>query len=171
VKASVFVGVSVDGFIARLDGVLDFLPENGGEPHGYHEFLTGVDTIVIGRKTFETVLAMHEWPYEDKRVVVLSTSSLESGRAAVERMSGPPGEIVVRLEATGTKHAYIDGGITIQQFLRAGFVQRMTITRIPILIGEGVPLFGSLPHDLRLRHIATQSYASGLVKSEYEVLL
>ncbi len=70
---SVFVGTSVDGFIARPDGALDFLPPGGGEPHGYDEFIATVDAIVIGRKTFETVLAMEAWPYGNKRVVVLSS--------------------------------------------------------------------------------------------------
>jgi dihydrofolate reductase len=88
----------------------------------------------------------------------------------VEQMGGAPGEIVSRLAAGGTKHIYVDGGITIQEFLRAGLVQSLTITRVPVLIGEGIPLFGSLPHDVKLRHIATQQYAGGLVKSGYEVV-
>jgi dihydrofolate reductase len=170
---SVFVGTSVDGFIARPNGALDFLPEGGGEPHGYNEFIATVDALVIGRKTFETVLAFPEWPYGDKRVVVLSSrpivfSAVRGGR--VEQMSGEPEEIVAKLAATGAHHLYIDGGITIQRFLRAGLVQRLTITRVPVLIGEGSPLFGALPRDLRLRHLATQHYPSGLVKSEYEVV-
>jgi dihydrofolate reductase len=88
----------------------------------------------------------------------------------VEQMSGAPAEIVAKLAASGAHHLYIDGGITIQRFLRAGLIQRLTITRVPVLIGEGIPLFGALPRDLRLRHITTQHYPSGLVKSEYEVL-
>jgi dihydrofolate reductase len=172
-KTSVFIGTSVDGFIARLNGELDFLPEGGGEPHGYHEFIATVDALVIGRKTFETVVAFPEWPYGDKRVVVLSSkpidfSAVRGGR--VEQMSGTPAEIVAKLAASGAHHLYIDGGITIQRFLRAGLIQRLTITRVPVLIGEGTPLFGALPRDLRLRHLATQHYPSGLVKSEYEVL-
>jgi dihydrofolate reductase len=85
-------------------------------------------------------------------------------------MGGAPAEIISRLAASGTKHIYLDGGITIQEFLRAGLVQSLTVTRVPVLIGEGIPLFGSLPHDVQLRHIATQQYAGGLVKSEYEVV-
>jgi dihydrofolate reductase len=80
-------------------------------------------------------------------------------------MAGPPAEIVSRLTASGAQHVYIDGGITIQGFLRAGLVQRLVITRVPVLIGEGVPLFGVLPRDIRLRHIATRQYSSGLVQS------
>ena len=171
-KISVFVGTSVDGFIARPDGGLDFLPAGGGEPHGYDEFIATVDTIVIGRKTFETVLGFDAWPYGTKRVVVLSSrpldlSALRAGR--VEQMAGAPADIVAVLAATGTRHVYVDGGVTIQGFLHAGLVQRLVVTRVPVLIGQGIPLFGSLPHDVRLRHVATRPYASGLVQSEYEV--
>jgi dihydrofolate reductase len=172
-KVSVFVGISVDGFMARADGALDFLPPGGGEPHGYDEFIATVGALVIGRKTYETVLAFDEWPYGHKFVVVLSTQSLANAPtgARVERMSGAPSEIVSRLAARGIQHVYVDGGLTIQGFLRAGLVQRLTITRVPVLIGSGVPLFGAISHDIALKHITTQQYASGLVKSEYEVVL
>jgi len=170
--ASVFIGTSVDGFIARPNDELDFLPEGGGEPHGYNEFIASVDAIVIGRKTFEKVLTFGAWPYGDKRVVVLSSRPLDLSTAiggVVEQMAGSPGEIVSELAARGVNNLYIDGGITIQRFLRAGAIQRLIITRVPVLIGDGVPLFGTLPHDIRLRHIATRHYSSGLVQSEYEV--
>ena len=170
-SVSVFVGTSVDGFIARPDGALDFLPPGGGEPHGYDEFIATVDAIVIGRKTFETVLAMESWPYGDKRVVVLSSRSVDLSkvRGAVEQLGGAPEEIVAKLATTGAHHLYVDGGITVQRFLRAGLVQRFVITRVPVLIGEGIPLFGALPHDIRLQHVATRHYSSGLVQSEYHV--
>lgn len=169
---SVFVGTSVDGFIARPNGALDFLPPGGGEPHGYGEFIKSVDVIVIGRKTFEAVLAFPAWPYGKKRVVVLSGRPLDLSAVrggVVEQMAGPPAEIVSKLAASGANHLYVDGGITIQRFLRAGLVQRLVITRVPVLIGDGIPLFGSLPRDVRLHHVATQHYPSGLVKSEYRV--
>jgi dihydrofolate reductase len=170
-KASVFVGTSVDGFIARPDGALDFLPEGGGEPHGYDEFMATVDALVIGRKTYETVLGFGAWAYGAKPVIVLSTRALAPAPAGavVERMSGEPAEIVGRLAARGIGHVYVDGGITIQRFLRAGLIQRLVVTRVPVLIGSGIPLFGTLPRDVRLRHVATRSYASGLVQSEYAV--
>ena len=171
-KLSVFVGTSLDGFIARRNGDYDFLPANGGEPHGYDEFIASVDTILIGRKTFEVVLKLPSWPYGDKRVVVLSSRPVDFSavRGRVEQMSGPPAEIIAQLASTGARHLYVDGGITIQRFLRAGVVHRIVITRVPVLIGDGIPLFGALPADVRLRHIHTQQYASGLVKSEYEVV-
>ena len=171
--ASVFVGTSVDGFIARPNGDLDFLPAGGGEPHGYTEFMATVDALVIGRKTFETVLAFPEWPYGQKRVVVLSSHPLDFSkvRDTVEQMSGSPAEIVAKLSARGIQHIYVDGGVTIQNFLRAGQIQRLTITRVPVLIGQGIPLFSTLPKDIRLRHLATHPYPSGLVKTDYEVVV
>ena len=171
-KVSVFVGTSVDGFIARPEGELDFLPAGGGEPHGYNEFMATIDTIVIGSKTFETVLTLGAWPYEDKRVVVLSSHpvDLTAVHRAVEQMAGPPAEIVSKLASRGSRHVYVDGGVTIQRFLQEGLVQSLTITRVPVIIGRGIPLFGMLPHDVRLHHVATQSYASGLVKTEYQVV-
>lgn len=171
--ASVFVGTSVDGFIARSNDALDFLSAGGDEPHGYEEFIATVDVLVIGRKTFEVVLGFPEWPYGDRRVVVLSSRPLDFSRVRggrVEQMSGAPAEIIAKLAADGVKHIYVDGGVTIQNFLRAGQIQRLTISRVPILIGQGIPLFGSLPEDIRLRHISTQQYAGGLVKTEYEVV-
>jgi dihydrofolate reductase len=171
--ASVFIGTSLDGFIARPNGDLDWLPADGGEPHGYDEFMASVDALVIGRKTFETVLGFDEWPYGRKRVVVLSSRPVDVSAAAggvVEQMSGPPAEIVAKLSASGAHHLYVDGGITIQGFLRAGLIQRLIITRVPVLIGDGIPLFGALPHDIRLRHVATRHFPSGLVQSEYHVV-
>ena len=170
---SVFIGTSLDGFIARANDDLDWLPEGGGEPHGYNEFMASVDALVIGRKTYEKVLTFGAWPYGEKRVVVLSSRPVDLSAAhggVVERMSGSPAEIISRLAAGGAQHLYVDGGITIQRFLRAGLVHRLIITRVPVLIGEGIPLFGSLPRDIRLRHVSTRHYPSGLVQSEYAVL-
>lgn len=173
IQASVFIGATLDGFIARPNGDLDFLPPGGGEPHGYTEFFASIDALVIGRKTFETVLAFPDWPYADKPVFVLSSRPLDfSGvhGGVVEQMAGDPVEIVSRLATRGFHHLYIDGGVTIQEFLRAGLIQRLIVTRVPVLIGEGVPLFGAVLRDIKLHHIETRSYASGLVKSEYLVL-
>ena len=174
-KTSVFVGVSVDGFLARANGALDFLDAGGSEPHGYEEFIASVDTIVIGRKTFEIVMGFDAWPYGERRVVILSSQPVDLAAASarggrVEHMSGLPADIASRLSTTGARHVYVDGGVTIQGFLRARLIDRMVITRIPVLIGQGIPLFGSLPADIRLRHIATRSYPSGLVQSEYELV-
>lgn len=170
---SVFVGTSLDGFIARPSGAFDFLKSGGEGPHGYEEFIASIDTIVIGRGTFDVVVGMGPWFYGDKRVVVLSTrpinlSVVKDGK--VEQMAGPPEQIVSQLAASGSKNIYVDGGITIQNFLRAGFINRVIITRVPVLIGEGIPLFGPVPHDIRLRHVRTQEFPGGAVQSEYEVI-
>jgi len=171
VNASVFVGTSLDGFIARANGELDFLPAGGGEPHGYDEFMATVDALVIGRKTFETILTFGSWPYGEKPVFVLSTRALAPAPtgAAVERMSGAPADIVAQLTARGIRHIYVDGGITIQRFLQAGLIHRLIITRVPVLIGGGIPLFGAVERDIPLKHVGTREYASGLVQSEYVV--
>ena len=170
-KASVFVGTSVDGFIARANGAFDFLFPAGAEPHGYDEFMATVDALVMGRNTFETVLAFDTWPYGEKPVVVLSTNPLAAAPpgAVVEHMSGEPGEIVSQLAVRGVQHIYVDGGITVQRFLRAGLIDRLIITRVPVLIGAGIPLFGTVPRDIKLRHVATRHYSSGMVQSEYDV--
>src|SRR5262245_32420291 len=169
--ATVFVGASVDGFIARPDGGLDWLP-TGDPDHGYREFMATVDALVIGRGTFETVLAFSEWPYGQKPVIVLSSRALDLTSVRdrpVEWMQGEPAEVVARLEARGIGHIYVDGGVTIQRFLRAGLIQRMIVTRVPVLIGQGIPLFGPLDADIRLRHVRTRDFPSGLVQTEYLV--
>ena len=170
-KATVFVGTSLDGFIARPNGTFDFLDAGGNEPHGYEEFIASVDALVIGRHTCDTVLGFGGWAYGSKPVFVLSTRSLPPlpPGAVVERMAGNPTAVVAQLDARGVQHAYVDGGITIQRFLAAGLIQRLIITRVPVLIGAGIPLFGPLLQDIPLRHVATRTYRGGLVQSEYEV--
>jgi dihydrofolate reductase len=176
-ECAIFVGVSLDGFIARPNGDLDWLMGEGGgdsAEYGYNEFIAGIDAIVMGRKTFEKVLTLDKWYYGNKRLVVLSHRPLDLTIArarggVVEQMAGSPAEIVSRLSGTGATRLYIDGGITIQEFLRAGLLRRFILSRLPILIGEGIPLFGSLPRDIRLSHIATRTFSGGMVQSEYRL--
>lgn len=169
-KCSVFCGVSLDGYIARPDGDLDWLM-GGGQPedHGYNDFVASVDCLVIGRKTYETVLGFGGWFYGEMPVMVLSSHELEKvpEGANVERMSGDPTEIVAELDARGQKHLYIDGGLTIQGFLRAGLIDRMIISRLPILIGEGIPLFGPIDGDIRWKLERIKEFPSGMVQCEY----
>ena len=170
-RVSVFCGTSVDGFLARPDDTFDFLQTGESVPHGFTEFLDSVDVVVMGRRTFDVVRGLgHIGLYGGKPLVVLSAAPMDPSSlpAGAEWMSGTPQEIVGRLQERGFRHAYLDGGLTIQRFLRAGSVDRITITRVPVLIGQGVPLFGPLPHDIRLRHLSTRSYEGGLVQSEYE---
>jgi dihydrofolate reductase len=177
-QCAVFVGVSLDGFIARSNGDLDWLMGDGGgdtAEYGYNEFIAGIDAIVMGRKTFEKVLTFDEWYYGNKRVIVLSRQSIDlsvtqARGGVVEQMAGSPAEIVSKLAALGAIRLYVDGGVTIQEFLRAGLINRLIISRLPVLIGEGIPLFGSLPCDIRLSHIATRTYSGGMVQSEYHIV-
>jgi dihydrofolate reductase len=171
VQASVFIATSLDGFIAREDGAIDWLPQGGAEDYGYRAFIETVDTIVMGRRTYETVLAFDPWPYGSIPVVVLSSrpATLRAAPSgSVEPMSGGVPDILRALERRGAGRLYVDGGQTIQRFMAAGAINRLIITRVPVLLGRGIPLFGPLPGDIQLRHIRTQSYASGLVQSEYE---
>ena len=170
--ASVFIATSVDGYIARSAGEIDWLPSGGGEDHGYNAFMATVDALVIGRNTFETVLGFGSWPYGTKPVFVLTNRPIEPPPppgAVLEPMAGSPAQIVSTLSSRGFRHIYVDGGITIQRFLEAGLIQQLTITRVPRLIGSGIPLFGALSRDVPLRHIATTHYPSGLVTSVYLV--
>jgi len=172
IELSVFCGVSVDGFLARPDHKVDFLDTEEQEPHGYEEFYGSVDVVVIGRNTYNFVVSYGQWLYGKKPVVVLSSRPIDFSwikNGVVEQMSGEPAAIVGQLEAHGYRHAYLDGGVTIQRFLAAGLVGRMIITSVPVLIGDGMPLFGPLPHDIRLRHLATRTYRGGLVQNEYEI--
>jgi dihydrofolate reductase len=177
-KTSVYSATSLDGFIARPDGRLDWLPgaeaeaEASGEDYGYQAFIDTVDYLVMGRNTYALVLGFEPWPYAGTPVVVLSRRPVEIPArlaGAVEWMSGPPQEVVEQLAERGAQHLYIDGGRTIQGFLAEGLIQQLIITRVPVLIGQGIPLFGPLPHDIKLKHIETQAFPAGLVQSRYEV--
>ena len=173
-EAAAFIATSLDGYIAREDGRLDWLEGWGGEgDHGYAAFMASIDTLVMGRKTFEQVLGFGSWPYAGKRVVVLSSRPLavpEGLRPSVEVQSLEPADLMRRLAASGTRRVYVDGGQTIQRFLRAGLIGEMIITRVPVLIGAGIPLFGHLDEDVALEHVETEAFASGLVQSRYRVV-
>jgi dihydrofolate reductase len=171
-KFSVFCGVSVDGFLARKDDTFDFLDAGGSEPHGFTEFMKSVDVIVMGRRTFEVVRALgHFGLYGKRRMVILSSRPLDlsSINARIEQMSGTPQQIAARLTKRGFKHAYVDGGLTIQRFIEAGLVDHITVSRVPVLIGAGVPLFGPVSRDIPLKHLSTKSFPGGLVQSRYAV--
>lgn len=171
---SVFCGLSIDGFIARSDGALDFLEGDGTAElgdHGYAAFVAGIDAIVMGRNSFEKVMTFDAWPYT-KQVIVLSSRGVDLGAARargadMEVMNAPPRELVAALAARGLYHLYIDGGATVQRFLRAGLIDRLIITHVPVLIGQGIPLFGPLEKDIRWKLVASRSFPGGLVQSEY----
>ncbi len=158
--------------MARRDGRFDFLPADGGEEHGYTAFIASVDAVVMGRGTFDVVLGLGPWPFRQP-VIVLTTRSCDAElppNAVIEFMDDEPAAVVARLAARGMQHLYVDGGITIQRFLDAGLIDHATITRVPVLIGDGIPLFGPTRRDIQLRHIETRTYNSGLVTTRYDIV-
>lgn len=169
-RCSVFIAISLDGFIARANGAFDWLSivEREGEDYGFKQFFDAIDTLVMGRKTYETALGFGAWPYAGKRCVVLTGSSRVS-RHGEEFHSGDLAQLVERLASEGTKHVYVDGGATIARFLAAKLVDDVTVSVIPILLGEGVPLAPHVGHDVRLRLVEHRAYESGLVQLNYRV--
>lgn len=177
VKCSVYIAASVDGFIARPDGAVDWLHKPGyaldeDTDFGYGEFIAGVDAVVMGRNSFEKVQTFTPWPYGGVPVVVLSSRPLQIPAGLqdhVKAEGGAPQEVAARLAAEGKRHLYIDGGITIQRFLQAGLIDEMTVTQIPVLLGGGIPLFGSIGREVPLTVIETKTFANGFVQNRYKV--
>jgi len=179
-KVSVYIATTVDGFIARPNGDLDWLPGSDGvvdpelsdEDFGYSEFMGSVDVLVMGRNTYELVISSGQWPYGNTKVIVLSStlkklSDIAPNTASLK--SCTPNELYKELQKSESSHLYIDGGKTIQGFLRANLVNEITITKVPVLIGEGIPLFSKLNKDIKLSHLKTVSYKNGFVQSKYQV--
>ena len=175
--ASVFLGMSVDGFIARLDGDITWLdggneggaPDDGeGGDFGFGEFVAGIDALVMGRSTYEFIKPFAEWPYQGKPVHVLSTTMDEGAdpRITVHRSFVAA---VAAVEAAGYRRVYVDGGRTVHAFLAAGLVSDLTLSRVPVLIGTGHTPFGELPADVWLEHVRTQTFPGGMVQSSYRV--
>ena len=174
----VFVGTSVDGFIAREDGTFDWLTAAGdalGET-GYDDFFAGVDAMVVGRATFDTVSAFPDWPYAGKRVLVLSRTMTRGPDAQPPPAAGPDttvhaslDDVLNTLAAEGHHRIYVDGGRTIQSFLRAGLIREITISRAPVLLGTGIPLFGPLAADVHLHHVSTRELGADFTQSTYTV--
>ena len=175
VRCSVFCAVSLDGFIARKDGALDWLkPAEAGLPPtdtGFDAFMSAVDTVVMGRNTFDVVLGMSDWFYS-KPVYVLTSRPLElperlKGKVEFGRPS--PQELVALMERRGANRLYIDGGRTIQDFLNAGLIDDLILTRIPVLIGDGIPLFGPLAKDVTLTVESSRVLNGGAVQTTYRI--
>ena len=177
-RCSVFIAASIDGFIARPNGDIEWLhrPEyETAELNGvtYERFIATVDALVMGRKTLEKILSFPEWPYEGTPVITLSHQPLQIPahlEGKVEVMAGDVTSLVATLAERGMKHLYIDGGQTIQAFLEAGLVNELIITRIPVLLGQGIPLFSQIGRQLELRHIGTHESDNGFVQSRYQVM-
>jgi dihydrofolate reductase len=174
IRGSVYIATSLDGYIARANGDLDWLPGANGTPtdedYGYHAFMETVDVIVMGRHTYEKVLSFDGWPYPDHKVVVLSSRDLPiPAEASVERLALDPPQVAAYLAAQELTHMYVDGGNTIQRFLNARLIDELIITTVPVLIGDGIRLFGAVDHDIKLEHVETRQFPSGLVQSRYHV--
>jgi dihydrofolate reductase len=175
VKASAFLATSLDGFIARPDGGLDWLEMPAtNDDHGFGAFMESIDALVMGRNTYDIVDSMDvAWPYGDTPTFVLTNRPLEIPedlKGVIEARDVAPPALVEELDRLGHRHLYVDGGATIQSFLDAGLLDRITITTLPILIGEGIPLFGPLADDVELSLVSTVAFTSGLVQSTYDVV-
>jgi dihydrofolate reductase len=171
-KTIVYIGTSLDGFIARKDGDINWLTQfaNDEAIHAYEEFINRVDAIVIGRGTFEKVLTFPSWPY-DRKVFVLSNSIKQVPDELKEKatvLSMNPSTLLNYLSRLGFSSVYIDGGKVIQDFLKEDLVDELIISKVPVLIGNGIRLFGQLNTDLKFKHIKTQIQSNGLVRSYYE---
>jgi dihydrofolate reductase len=173
--AHVFIATSLDGFIARPDGAIDWLlqRDDPAEDHGYPAFIADKDLVVMGRGSYEKVRTFDPWPY-DRPVLVLSAQLAGTPvPVALEgkvRFSGHgPRDTMEELARRGMRQVYVDGGQLVQSFLREGLVADMVVTTVPVLIGSGRPLFGALPRDVDLTLVASRSFASGLVQSTYRV--
>lgn len=167
-KISIYIATSIDGYIARPDGSLDWLDRVGGfdEDYGFQSFLNSIDGLIIGRKTYEVATTVPD-PYPGKRVVVLSRS-LERVKAGMELYCGDLQELLARLQREGIRHIWVDGGTALSQFLSAQLVDTMILSIIPVVLGSGIPLFSAIEKEIPLRLLSSQSYPSGLVQLQYE---
>lgn len=171
-KTSVYIGTSLDGFIARKNGDIDWLTQFANEEafRDYNEFMNRIDAIVIGSGTFEKVLTFPEWPYQ-KKVFVLSNRLKQVPDAVKEQvtlLSLQPAALLGQLSGEGLSNIYVDGGKVIQSFLKEDLIDELIISRVPVLIGDGISLFGLLHTDLYFHHIRTEVYENGLAKNYYE---
>lgn len=183
-KCSVNIATSVDGFIARKGGSVDWLDaaqdtqvDMGDQADmGFGEYLASVDCLIMGRKCMEMISSMNltpeQWPYGDTRVIVLSNTvkqAPDNMSAHVEMYSGDLQALVSKLESEGHQHTYIDGGTTIQAFINLQLIKEITITRAPVLLGEGIPLFGKTFKDIKLEQAQSIAFANNFVQVKYKV--
>ena len=175
--ASVYIATSLDGYIARKNGDIDWLDQANtvvpeGEDCGFFSFMNSIDVLIMGRKTYEKVLSFGTWPYGEKKVIILSRNNVEIPsklQRTVSYSAESPKYLCKKLISEGRKRLYIDGGMTIQSFLKENLIKEITITTIPIIIGNGISLFSKLPNDIKLKHINTKVYEFGFVQSTYKI--
>lgn len=167
---SVFISASVDGYIARPDGGVDWLSrfETPDDYYGYRTFFDGVDALVVGRKTYDLVRSFDPWPYGSKRCVVMTHHPVPP-KHAEEFFSGAPAELVERLGVEGVRRVYVDGGDVIRQFFSAGLIDELTISIIPVVLGDGVRLFERGLPERWLNLASSRSWPNGLTQLRYTV--
>ncbi len=164
----VFIGMSVDGFIARLDGDIEWLTARGERSGdtGFDSFMATIDHLIMGRGTYEKVLESGFWAYDGKQILVLSgTLETDDARVRVVR-SLDEARSVLDASAQGV---YIDGGQVVRSCMREGLVDEITLSRVPVLIGEGKPLFGALPSDVALRLVDNRTLGGGMTQTVYRI--
>lgn len=173
-KNSVFIATSLDGYISDKNGGIDWLntiPNPNNDDMGYESFINRIDAIVMGRKTFETVLSFGiDWPYK-KPVFVLSQKIKEvpaNLKSKVFLLQGTLTEILQHLHDQGFDRLYIDGGTTIRSFLKKDLIDEMILTTIPVLLGGGSPLFSELPNALKFELIESKTYLGQVTQSHYK---
>ena len=169
-KISVYIATSIDGYIARQDGNIDWLNCVQGfeEDYGFHDFFDSIDALIMGRKTYESIMSFSTWPYQGKRVVVLS-NTLKSVRDEAELYQGSLTQLASNLYSDGIQHVWADGSAAVSEYLNLGLVDRMIISLIPIVLGSGIPLFKSIGKEVPCRLLSSQSYPSGLVQLRYQL--
>lgn len=169
-NCAVFIATSIDGYIARQDGSLDWLKqvERKGEDYGFAKFFKTVDALVMGRGTWDVVRTFGSWPYGNKKVVVLTTRPPKKRLADEEFYEGKPRALVNRLTKQGVKRVYVDGGKVISQFMNAGLIDELTISRIPIILGSGIPLFSDVRVEQRFKLVRSRAWDSGLVQTTWK---
>ena len=169
--AHAYIATSLDGFIARPDGSIDWLVPfgEGDDDLGYGEFMSDKGAIVMGRNTFETVLGFDNWPYTMPVIVMSRTLGPPPDAVSdkIEVTDKSPADLMAMLKDRGIDKVYVDGGQILQAFMRDGLIEELILTRVPVLIGEGRPLFGPLDEDMPLRHIHTQTLRDGMIQSRY----
>lgn len=170
-KVSVYIATSIDGYIARKDGNLDWLQygHTGDEDYGFKKFINSIDALILGRNTYQVVSDFDEWPYKEKRVIVLS-NTLKAVRKEAELFCGELSELLSKLHSENIKHVWVDGGLTASKFLEAGLVNELTISIIAMVLGSGIPLFSIMNREHKCRLVTSQAYPSGLVQLKYEVI-
>lgn len=173
-KNIVFIAKSLDGYIAGKNGELDWLhaiPNPDNIDMGFMPLMEEIDAIVMGRTTFDVVCGFGgPWPYS-KHVFVLSNSLKAVAEGLVEKVSilkGRPEEILEKIYQTAHYKLYIDGGRTVQDFLRADLIDELRITTIPVLLGGGFPLFGELPKAMEWELIESKVFLNQLVQDSYK---